>query len=228
MNDNEKLRVAGERPANLRGWFGAELRLVAVFELAKGLLVLAAGLGLLAFVHRDVEEVAGELLLHLHLNPASRIPGIFLALAHRIASIDLWLLALGAAVYASVIGARAAPAEPPAEAASGERLFADKHCARCHLPRGQRGIGPALEQLRRPQGTYELAGRLWNHAPAMFTALAQEGVAWPEISAAEMADLMAFLLADANRDPPADLFKGRATLVSKGCLKCHSFRKEGR
>ncbi len=94
--------VPTERPANLRGWFGAELRLVAVFELAKGLLVLAAGLGLLAFVHRDVEEVAGELLLHLHLNPASRIPGIFLALAHRIASIDLWLLALGAAVYATV------------------------------------------------------------------------------------------------------------------------------
>jgi uncharacterized membrane protein (DUF2068 family) len=91
-----------ERPANLRGWFGAELRLVAVFELAKGVLVLAAGLGLLAFVHGDIEDIAEELLLHLHLNPASRVPGIFLALAHRIASIDLWLLALGAAVYATV------------------------------------------------------------------------------------------------------------------------------
>src|SRR5436190_4121281 len=139
----------------------------------------------------------------------------------------LHALALGAAVCASVIGPRAAPAEPPADAASGERLFADKHCARCHLPRGQRGIGPALEQLRRPQGAYELAGRLWNHAPAMFTALAQEGVEWPQISAAEMADLMVFLRADSNRDPPADLFKGRATLVSKGCLKCHSFQNEG-
>jgi uncharacterized membrane protein (DUF2068 family) len=102
MNDNEKLPVAAERPANLRGWFGAELRLVAVFELAKGVLVLAAGLGLLAFVHGDIEDVAEELLLHLHLNPASRIPGIFLTLVHRVASIDVWLLALGAAAYATV------------------------------------------------------------------------------------------------------------------------------
>jgi uncharacterized membrane protein (DUF2068 family) len=102
VNDNEKLPAAAERPANLRGWFGAELRIVAVFELAKGLLVLAAGLGLLAFLHRDVEDAVGELLLHLHLNPASRIPGIFVALAGRATSYNLWLLAAGAAAYAAV------------------------------------------------------------------------------------------------------------------------------
>jgi len=95
------VRESPRRP-NLRGWFGAQLRIVAVFEFAKGLLVLVAGLGLLAFVHRDVQEVAEELLLHLHLNPASRIPGIFVALAERVSSMDLWVLALGAAVYAAV------------------------------------------------------------------------------------------------------------------------------
>jgi uncharacterized membrane protein (DUF2068 family) len=71
-----------------------------VFEFAKGALVLAAGAGLLAFVHHDVRDVVGELLLHLHLNPANRIPGIFVALAERAASLDLWLLAFGAALYA--------------------------------------------------------------------------------------------------------------------------------
>ena len=91
-----------ERPPNLRGWFGAQLRIVAVFEFAKGALVLIAGLGLLAFVHRDIEDVVEELLLHLHLNPASHIPGIFVALAKRVASMDLWLLAIGAALYAAV------------------------------------------------------------------------------------------------------------------------------
>jgi uncharacterized membrane protein (DUF2068 family) len=95
------VRESPRRP-NLRGWFGAQLRIVAMFELAKGLLVLVAGLGLLAFVHRDVQEVAEELLLHLHLNPASRIPGIFVALAERVSSMDLWVLALGAVVYAAV------------------------------------------------------------------------------------------------------------------------------
>lgn len=73
-----------------------------MFELAKGLLVLVAGVGLLAFVHRDIREVAEELLEHLHLDPASRFPAIFVALAERVASIDLWLLAIGAAVYATV------------------------------------------------------------------------------------------------------------------------------
>ncbi|HTS22686.1 MAG TPA: DUF2127 domain-containing protein [Casimicrobiaceae bacterium] len=91
-----------ERPRNLRGWFGAELRLVAVFELAKGALVLFAGLGLLAFVHRDIQDVAEELLLHLHLNPASRIPGVFLKLVERVASVDMWFLALGALTYATI------------------------------------------------------------------------------------------------------------------------------
>ena len=101
MNDRTKRPTPGTHP-NLRGWFGAQLRVVAVFEFAKGALVLVAGLGLLAFVHRDVEDVVEELLLHLHLNPASRIPGIFVALAERVASIDLWLLALGAALYAAL------------------------------------------------------------------------------------------------------------------------------
>ena len=91
-----------ERPRNLRGWFGAELRFVAVFELAKGLLVLLAGLGLLSVVHRDIQEVAEELLLHLHLNPSSRIPGIFLKLVDRVSNVDTWFLALGALTYAAV------------------------------------------------------------------------------------------------------------------------------
>lgn len=87
---------------NLVGWHRAELRIVALVELAKGVLVVALGAGLLAFAHRDLQEIAEELLLHLHLNPASRIPGIFVALASRVDSINLWLLALGAAAYAIV------------------------------------------------------------------------------------------------------------------------------
>jgi uncharacterized membrane protein (DUF2068 family) len=93
---------AKSRGTNLGGWFRAELRLVALVELAKGVLVIAVGAGLLAYAHRDFQDVAEELLLHLHLNPASRIPGIFVALAARLSSINLWLLALGAATYASV------------------------------------------------------------------------------------------------------------------------------
>jgi uncharacterized membrane protein (DUF2068 family) len=41
-------------------------------------------------------------LEHLHLDPASRVPEIFVALAERVTSMDLWLLAIGATVYAAV------------------------------------------------------------------------------------------------------------------------------
>ena len=136
-----------------------------------------------------------------------------------IAALGLALLALAA------VGA--ARAEPPGDPARGREIFAAKACARCHLPRGQDGVGPALEQLRRPQGTFALAGRLWNHAPAMFTVLKMTDVQWPQISAAEMGDLMAYLDADPSRDPAFDLAKGQLVLLRKSCLKCHSLRGEG-
>jgi uncharacterized membrane protein (DUF2068 family) len=86
------------------GWRHACLRVVAVVELAKGAIVLVAGLGLLSFLHRDVQVVVERLVHHLHLNPASRAPQIFIDLAGRITSHDLWLLAIGATVYAVVRG----------------------------------------------------------------------------------------------------------------------------
>ena len=85
-----------------RGWWLASVRVVAAVEFAKGALVLIAGAGLLTLVHRDVQQVAEQLVHHLHLNPASRVPEIFLDLAGRVTSRDLWLLALGAAAYAVV------------------------------------------------------------------------------------------------------------------------------
>ena len=118
-------------------------------------------------------------------------------------------------------------ADAPGDPARGRTLFEQRQCARCHVPRGQQGVGPALEELRKPQGALELAGRLWNHAPAMFAVLQQRRQAWPQISPEEMADLMAYLQAVPSRDPAPDLFQGQVVLVRKGCLKCHRLRGEG-
>jgi hypothetical protein len=109
----------------------------------------------------------------------------------------------------------------------GRAVFEAKFCDRCHRSREESGPGPALEYLRRPQGQMELAGRLWNHVPAMFTSLTMEAVGWPAITVAEMDDLMSFLRADPARDPAPDVAKGHLTLVRKGWLKCHSLRREG-
>ena len=131
------------------------------------------------------------------------------------------------AIGAALAGGAAVHAEPPGDAERGRHVFEAKQCVRCHRPREARGVGPPLETLRRPQGAYELAGRLWNHAPAMMTVLTAEGMKWPDIAPSDMADLMAYLGADPTRDPAPDVRKGQRLLVSKSCLKCHSYRQEG-
>lgn len=134
---------------------------------------------------------------------------------------------VGVALAGACVAAGKASAQAPGDPARGEQVFASKQCAHCHRPAEPKGVGPLLSELRRPQGAYELSGRLWNHAPAMFTTLVHEGLAWPVISETEMADLMAYLQADAARDPAVQARRGQGILVAKGCLKCHSFRGEG-
>ena len=75
---------------------------MALFEGAKGILVLLAGFGLLSFIHKDLHGAAVRLVEHAHLNPASHYPRIFLDLTERITDARLWSLALGAATYAVV------------------------------------------------------------------------------------------------------------------------------
>jgi uncharacterized membrane protein (DUF2068 family) len=79
----------------------AGVRSVAVFEGAKGGIVLAAGLGLLSLVHRDAEAVAASVIRHLHLNPAHHYPEIFIRAASRVEG-RLGLLAAGAFAYATL------------------------------------------------------------------------------------------------------------------------------
>ncbi|MEO7150514.1 MAG: DUF2127 domain-containing protein [Burkholderiaceae bacterium] len=78
------------------------IRSIAVLEFAKGLLVLAAGFGLLTLLHRDLLSIATRMVEHAHLNPASHYPRIFLEAAERTGEPRLRLLAAGAALYASL------------------------------------------------------------------------------------------------------------------------------
>jgi uncharacterized membrane protein (DUF2068 family) len=78
------------------------LRTIAVVEAAKGALVLLAGLGLLSLVHQDAQRIAEALVMHAHLNPASRYPRIFLDFAAQVSDARLMLAALGAAAYAGL------------------------------------------------------------------------------------------------------------------------------
>lgn len=87
---------------------GAGLKLVALFEGAKGALVLLAGCGLLLLIHKDLHLAASSLITHLHLNPASKYPGIFIDLAGRTNDARLWALSLASIIYSAVRFAEAA------------------------------------------------------------------------------------------------------------------------
>ncbi len=78
------------------------IRAVAVFEATKGILVVLVGFGALSLLHRDAQQLAEQIIGHLHLNPAKHDPRIFLDTAADLTNARLWLLATFAAAYASV------------------------------------------------------------------------------------------------------------------------------
>lgn len=80
----------------------ADLRLVAVFEAAKGVLVFATACAIFKFIHTDVQVAAEQLVSHFHLNPASRYPRIFLEIASNLNDTRLLALGFGGIAYAVV------------------------------------------------------------------------------------------------------------------------------
>jgi len=76
--------------------------IVALFEGAKGALVLLAGFGLLTLIHQDLHLAAEELVRRFHLNPASHYPRIFIDAATHMTDMRLWMLALSALLYTLV------------------------------------------------------------------------------------------------------------------------------
>lgn len=75
------------------------VRVIAFIEAAKGILVLVAATGILAFIHADWNDLAARLVRLSHLNPASKYPHIFLDAVSHLQQPRLLWLAAGAAAY---------------------------------------------------------------------------------------------------------------------------------
>lgn len=78
------------------------VRVVALFEAAKGTLVLLTGFSALSLIHHDAQRFAEQLVGHLHLNPAKHYPRIFIDTAAHLTDARLWMLATLAATYGLV------------------------------------------------------------------------------------------------------------------------------
>jgi uncharacterized membrane protein (DUF2068 family) len=78
------------------------IKIVAAIEACKGLVVLLAATAILSLVHKDVHALALSLVEHLHLNPASKYPQIFVLAADDLKNVRLLLLATGAVGYSAL------------------------------------------------------------------------------------------------------------------------------
>ncbi|MFQ3237579.1 MAG: uncharacterized membrane protein (DUF2068 family) [Paraglaciecola sp.] len=78
------------------------LKIVALFEGAKGLLSLVVGFGIHELSGQNVQQILERGINHLHLNPASHLPNLMIQEAHRLTYSNLSLIALGALVYSII------------------------------------------------------------------------------------------------------------------------------
>ena len=140
----------------------------------------------------------------------------WLASAAALAALQLW--------PAVVCGQQ----EPvlPGNARQGALLFREKRCIECHSFQAIGGSG-APDLARRSAREYtpnRLAAVMWNHAPAMWGAMAQKGIAVPALGEREAADLYAYFYSVRYFDRPGDAARGKALFATKRCGQCHALR----
>ena len=78
------------------------LHVIALFEGVTGIAAIAASLGLLGLLHRDLRQLAFALIGHFHLDPDARYPRMFLNYADLLANTNLQSLILFAWAYAAI------------------------------------------------------------------------------------------------------------------------------
>jgi uncharacterized membrane protein (DUF2068 family) len=78
------------------------LRAIATFEAVKGVVALAASLGFLSLLHRDLHQIAASLIGHIGLSPGARYPALVLRDVDQLVDADLRPLMLAASAYVLV------------------------------------------------------------------------------------------------------------------------------
>ncbi|NIM48575.1 MAG: c-type cytochrome [Gemmatimonadales bacterium] len=111
---------------------------------------------------------------------------------------------------------------------AGAQVFGAKGCVRCHSVNGLGGkVGPDLGQIPQRRSFYELAATMWNHLPRMGEEMRERGIERPEMSAQDVADLIAFLFTIDYFDAPGDVEGGQRLFNEKKCVVCHQVGSYG-
>lgn len=116
----------------------------------------------------------------------------------------------------------------PGDADRGRLVFTESSCGECHSVRGTGGrAGPDLARRGVDWDLTQFAAAMWNKAPRMTAQMTERGIDVPQIDAAEMADLVAYLYSVQYFAESGDPQAGRQLLYSKQCLGCHSLDGQG-
>jgi mono/diheme cytochrome c family protein len=111
----------------------------------------------------------------------------------------------------------------PPKPVEGRLVFEQKGCASCH---GDNGLGssngPGLRSRAVISSLPQLVTAMWNHAPRMFDAMAQQKVAYPDFTYEDTARLLSYLYMSGYADTSGDVENGRKLFVEKHCIRCHS------
>lgn len=119
--------------------------------------------------------------------------------------------------------------EKPGDAARGKAAFAARHCTECHGIASSPFAGaPPVAKWESLADPTVLAQQMWNHGAQMRAAFAKRKLAWPQLTAQELTDMLVYLqnlpetrdLAQNFQFPPSD--SGAALFQSKGCVECHT------
>jgi mono/diheme cytochrome c family protein len=107
--------------------------------------------------------------------------------------------------------------------ANGGKLFGSLQCASCHGDKGQGGSAPALAGSSGPVSSPDaMAAAMWSHATKMWEAVDAANASRPRVTAAQAADIYAFLSGGSHGpDPVGTAARGQQVFEAKLCASCH-------
>jgi mono/diheme cytochrome c family protein len=71
----------------------------------------------------------------------------------------------------------------------GKKVYTEKSCATCH----ESGAAPKLARGKDGHSQITIVSALWGHGPRMLELMTEKKLAWPQFTAPQMSDLIAYL-----------------------------------
>jgi len=124
--------------------------------------------------------------------------------------------------------------DEPGDPSQGKTLLSTKGCTTCHSILGKGGkIGPDLTRWGVYTNPIVWSQQMWQHAPQMEQEMKKKGMSWPQLNAADMANLVAYIQSIGGKIQlehhlePGSPVRGRELFSAKGCKECHTIEGVG-